>query len=203
MLKAQVTTGAANQQHREFARLALRHVDELFAAALRMTKNEKDAEDLVQEAYLRAYTFFHRFQEGSNCRAWLFKILTNTFINGYRKQRKDREITGALKIEPTLPRHIPADPPPPSADPGADQAGRYFGDEVQAALAALPVPFRTAVILADLHELSYAEIASVMGCATGTVMSRIFRARRLLANRLEQYAAERGVVNQRRALAAA
>jgi RNA polymerase sigma-70 factor (ECF subfamily) len=202
MLKALGTTGKSTEQHREFARLALRHVDELYAAAMRMTKNEKDAEDLVQEAYLRAYTFFHRFQAGSNCRAWLFKILTNTFINGYRKQRKDRELNGALKIEPSLPRHIPADPTPHNADPGLDRAGRYFGDEVQAALAALPVTFRTAVILADLHELSYAEIASVMGCATGTVMSRIFRARRLLASRLQQYAAERGVLNHRRALAA-
>jgi RNA polymerase sigma-70 factor (ECF subfamily) len=201
MLKGRGAT-TQSEQHREFAGLALRHVDELYAAAMRMTKNDKDAEDLVQETYMRAYTFFHRFQAGSNCRAWLFKILTNTFINGFRKRRKDKEITGALNVEPTLPRCMPADPAPPSPDPANDPNGRYFGDEVQAALAALPANFRTAVILADLHDFSYAEIAEAMGCAPGTVMSRIFRARRLLAERLSTYAAERGVVNQRRALAA-
>ena len=174
---------------KEFERVALPHLNELLGAALRFTKNPRDAEDLAQETFLKAYTFFNKFQAGTNCRAWLFKILHNTFINGYRRRVRERKTFVAADSE-LLERTPMLEEAPCGADPSNDRIGRYFSDEVMRALQQLPSDFRVAVVLADIHEMSYREIAVVMKCPAGTVMSRLFRGRKLLQSLLESYAKE-------------
>lgn len=176
-----------HSRHAEFERVALPHLNELLGAALRLTKNPRDAEDLVQEAFLKAYTFFDKFQAGTNCRAWLFKILHNTFINGYRRKVRERRTFVPAEVE-LLERASTPEEAPLGVDPENDQIGRYFSDEVKQALKQLPPDFRAAVVLADVHELSYKEIALAMGCPAGTVMSRLFRGRKLLQSLLAEYA---------------
>jgi RNA polymerase sigma-70 factor, ECF subfamily len=174
-------------RHSEFERVALPHLNELFGAGLRLTKNPRDAEDLVQEAFLKAYTFFDKFQAGTNCRAWLFKILHNTFINGYRRRVRERKTFVPAEAE-LIDRTATPEEPPSGIDPNNDRIGRYFSDEVKQALSQLPPDFRAAVVLADVHDLSYKEIALAMGCPAGTVMSRLFRGRKLLQGLLGDYA---------------
>lgn len=179
---------APQNRHDEFERVALPHAQDLFGAALRLTKNSRDAEDLVQEAYLKAYTFFDKFQPGTNCRAWLMKILHNTFINGYRRSTRERKTFVSAEIERLGSSMAAPNEPPPGADPNNDEIGRYFSDEVKKALGQLPPDFKEAVVLADVHDLSYKEIAAVMGCPAGTVMSRLFRGRKILQGLLGDYA---------------
>lgn len=178
---------ARHQRQAEFERVALPHCNELLGAALRLTKNQRDAEDLLQEVFLKAYTFFDKFQAGTNCRAWLFKILHNTFINGYRRQARERKTFVPVEAE-VLDRASRPEQAPLGVDPCNDEIGRYFSDEVKHALRQLPVEFRSAVVLADMHDLSYREIALIMGCPAGTVMSRIFRGRKMLQDLLGGYA---------------
>jgi RNA polymerase sigma-70 factor (ECF subfamily) len=185
-------------QRREiFARDALPYLDQLYSAALRYTRNPSDAEDLVQEAYAKAYSAFHQFQPGTNLRAWLYRILTNTYINSYRKQQRQ-------------PQEVSADGDWDSEDgefslydriAGASQAPaelevlrRLADDEVKQALADLPEQFRMAVYLADVEGFSYAEIAEIMGTPIGTVMSRLHRGRAALHRALYEYAAQRNLV---------
>jgi RNA polymerase sigma-70 factor (ECF subfamily) len=174
-------------RHQEFERVALPHLQELLGAALRLTKNPRDAEDLVQDAFLKAYTFFDKFEAGTNCRAWLFKILHNTFINGYRRRLRERRTFAPVEAE-FLERASQPEEPPCGVDPNNDEIGRYFSDDVKHALKQLPPDFRAAVVMADVHDLSYKEIAKAMGCPAGTVMSRLFRGRRLLQALLGDYA---------------
>jgi RNA polymerase sigma-70 factor (ECF subfamily) len=171
----------------EFERVALPHFQELLGAALRLTKNPRDAEDLLQEVFLKAYTFFDKFQTGTNCRAWLFKILHNTFINGYRRRTRERKTFVPVETE-VLERSSRPEEAPLGIDPNNDEIGRYFSDEVKRALRQLPSDFRTVVVLADMHDLSYREIATRMRCPAGTVMSRLFRGRKMLQDLLSGYA---------------
>ena len=178
---------------KEFEVLALDHIDGLYAAALRLTKDERDAEDLVQDAYLRAYRFFDKFERGTNMKAWLFKILTNTFINRYRRRVKERAAVDGPERDAVHARVISPDATQKAENPETHYIENLVSDEVLKAIDALPVDFRMVVILSDLQEFSYKEIAEILDCPVGTVMSRLFRGRRLLQQSLAWYAAERGI----------
>lgn len=177
----------------EFEVLAIGHLDPLFAAALRLTKNERDAEDLVQDTFLRAYRFFDKFERGTNIKAWLFKILTNTFINRYRRKVKERTIVEDER-ETVHERFMSRDVSENAANPEQYFFDRLLSDDVLKAIDALPLDFRMVVILADLQEFSYKEIAEILDCPVGTVMSRLYRGRKLLQKYLLGYAVEQGVV---------
>ena len=170
----------------EFDREVLTHRRELLGAAMRMTGRRAEAEDLVQEAVLRAWTFWARFQPGTNGRAWMHRILVNTFINGYRRRRREREILGEIKLEV---REEGA------WDRGVHRVpGEGLGDEVTAALGTLPSEFREVIVLVDLGDKSYKDAADLIGCPIGTVMSRLHRARRAMKRQLGEYAVCEGYV---------
>jgi RNA polymerase sigma-70 factor, ECF subfamily len=172
---------------------ALRHLDPLYATALRLTRRSVEAEDLVQETVLRAYAAFERFEPGTNCRAWIFRILMNTFINGYRRRRRERLLFDTSRDASVLEQVTRA--------PGhGDVADLALDDEVARALDELPEEYRSVVLLVDVGDLSYREVAHVLGCPLGTVMSRLHRARRALQRKLASYAEREGYV---RALAVA
>lgn len=176
---------------------ALTHIDALYGVALRLTKNERDAEDLVQDTCLKAFTHFDKYQRGTNCKAWLFKILTNTFINRYRRKSKEKVmLVDGADFRPLAERAVA--PPPNPLEVGAEDEGdwykKLFSDNVKEALEAVPTDFRMVVLLADLYDFSYKETAEIMGCPIGTVMSRLYRGRRLLAAALVEYALERGAI---------
>ena len=176
---------------------AMPHADALFGAAMRLTRSRRDAEDLVQDTLLKAYTNFHRYKPGTNCRAWLFRIQTNTFINRYRKKQRERvHLVDDTEGRP-LAERITARPDSefePRDETMDQKVQRLFGDEVSEALQRVPVDFRLAVLLADVHDFSYKECAEIMDCPIGTVMSRLYRGRRLLRAELAEYAMDRGVV---------
>jgi RNA polymerase sigma-70 factor (ECF subfamily) len=178
----------------DFEREALPHLPALYAAALRMTRHEKDAEDLVQDALLRAYRFFDTFEAGTNCKAWLFRILTNVFCNRYREREREHEIMNEAEASPANVEQFLAGAGADSADAEKALLGHMVSADVEKALAALPADFRMAVILADLEDFSYKEIAEIMECPAGTVMSRLYRGRKLLQQQLYAYAVEQGII---------
>jgi RNA polymerase sigma-70 factor (ECF subfamily) len=179
-----------------FAQEAMQHAGQLYSGALRMTRNKSDAEDLVQETYLRAYKGFGNFEAGTNLRAWLFRILTNTYINSYRaKQRRPQE-TELNEVEDLYMYRKIA---------GLDQASRsaedtlfdlFTDDEVKAALENLPEQFRLPVLLADVEEFSYKEIAEMLDIPIGTVMSRLHRGRKAMQKALADFATEQGLLTR-------
>ena len=179
---------------REFEEVALVHLDTLYRSALRLTHNRAEAEDIVQETCLRAFRNFHRFNPGTNCRAWLLTILRNIFLN--RVRRAGREVLeedlpaweSALETGPGL--------IPPSTNPEEEFLQTVLHGDVDRALKAVPLVYREAVILADLEGLSYKEVAEVLGCPIGTVMSRLSRGRHLLRQALSRFAREHGYVKE-------
>ena len=180
-----------------FEQTALIHLDELYASALRYTRNEKDAEDLVQETFLKAFTNFDRFEEGTNCRAWLFTILTNTFINKFRRKKKEREILNADDLRPIRQNFHNLDKAEFYQDPERGVLNKTFSQDMKDALSALPDEFRTVVVLADLNDFSYKEVAHILGCPVGTVMSRLFRGRKMMRKNLVEVAFERGIIRDK------
>jgi RNA polymerase sigma-70 factor (ECF subfamily) len=187
--------GRGRQARAAFEREVLPHLDALYGTAIRLTRNERDAEDLVQDALLRAYRFWHRFEQGTNCKAWLYKILTNTFITRYHKRRRETEVALAAATEEAVTQDILAREVSHAArDPEGALASRMLSDDVQRALDAIPEDFRLAVLLCDVEEFSYKEIAEIMACPVGTVMSRLYRGRRLLMRALHDYAVEQGII---------
>ena len=174
----------------------MQHAPQLYSAAMRMTRNRADAEDLVQETYLRAYRGFHGFEDGTNLRAWLFRILTNTYINSYRSKQRRVQETELNDVEDLyLYRRIS----------NVDQASRsaedtlfdlFTDDEVKAALENLPENFRLPVLLADVEEFSYKEIAEMLDIPIGTVMSRLHRGRKAMQRALADYATDRGMLSR-------
>src|SRR6185295_11620363 len=178
----------------EFEQLALEHMDALYASALRLTRSPRDAEDLVQDTYLKAFRFFDTFEKGTNIKAWMFKILTNTFINKYRRKVKEREIAEAPPEDIVLDRFLSTEQVRALQEPERDFFGKLLSDEVVEALDQVPVDFRMVVILADIQDFSYKEIAEIVGCPVGTVMSRLFRGRRILQKHLYDYAIREGVI---------
>lgn len=181
----------------EFEQIALVHLDELYATALRYAKNDKDAEDLVQETFLKAFTNFHRYEKGTNCRAWLFTILTNTFINKFRRKKKEREILGADDLRPIEQNFFNRERAEFYQNPEKGALHKTFSQDIQDALGLLPEEFRTVVILADLNDFSYKEIAHILDVPVGTVMSRLFRGRKMMRRHLVDVAYDRGIIRDR------
>ena len=178
---------------RLFEEQALQYTDQLYAAAMRMTRNPADAADLVQETYVKAFQAFAQFKQGTNLKAWLYRIQTNTFINTYRKKQRDPyqgtideledwQFGGAESATSTSSRSAEAE----AIDHLPDSA-------VKDALQAIPEDFRLAVYFADVEGFSYQEIADIMKTPVGTVMSRLHRGRRMLRERLSDYARDRGI----------
>jgi RNA polymerase sigma-70 factor (ECF subfamily) len=176
-----------------FEAQAMPFIDQLYAAAMRMTRNPSDAQDLVQETFVKAFASFKQFEQGTNLKAWLYRILTNTFINTYRKKQRepyqgtiddleDWQLGGAESTTATSSRSAEAE----AIDHLPDSA-------VKDALQSIPEDFRLAVYFADVEGFSYQEIAEIMKTPIGTVMSRLHRGRRLLRDLLAGYAAERGL----------
>ncbi len=174
----------------EFKKEALPHIGLLYNYAYKMTGNSDDADDLLQETYLRAYRFFHKFEKGTNCKAWLFRIMKNLFINNYRKNQKTPGQVDYDEIENFF-ETIKSE----RLDTGDLQEkvfNNLLDDEVTRALNSLQDDFKTVIILCDLEGLSYEEIADFVQCPIGTVRSRLHRARKLLAQKLYRYAKEKG-----------
>ena len=180
----------------DFAELAMPYMSGLYAAALRMTRNPADAEDLVQETYLRAYRGFGGFQEGTNLKAWLYKILTNTYINTYRAKKRRPEMETLDDVEDFyLYRRVGGlEAVAAERGPEAEVLDAIPEDAVKEAVEALPEQFRMAVLLADVEGFSYKEIAEIMDVPIGTVMSRLHRGRKQLQRRLWDLAETRGLV---------
>ena len=186
---------AVRHKRTEFEQVALVHFDALYGAAYRLTRNPRDAEDLVQDALLRAYRFWDSFQQDSNCKAWLLRIVTNTFINEYQRRKRSREVLDAATAEQdTTDGVLVHAAARDKQSPEGALIERSVSDDVQRALDQLPDDFRTAVILCDMQGLSYKEIAEIMHCPVGTVMSRLFRGRKLLASGLREFAVAEGYV---------
>lgn len=177
-----------------FERDAIAFVDPLYSAAMRMTRNPQDAEDLVQETFAKAYGAFHQFQEGTNLKAWLYRILTNTFINSYRKRQREpyQQMTDDIEDWQLARAESHTSSGLKSAEAVALE---HLPDtDVKQALQSIPEDFRLAVYLADVEGFSYKEIAEIMGTPIGTVMSRLHRGRGQLRSLLTDYARERGLV---------
>ncbi len=172
---------------------AMVHVDALYRTALRLTRNSADAEDLVQETYLKAHRFRNSFTPGTNLRAWLFRILTNSFINEYRKRSRQPETTDTGDLEDYYLFHrVKESGEDLGIDPEATVMRMFLDEEVRQALEELPEQYRVAVLLADVEGFSYKEIAEITDTQMGTVMSRLHRGRRLLQKKLWEYAQSRG-----------
>ena len=187
-----VVSRNTKKKHTEFEAEALPHMDVLYNFALRTTGNEDDARDLLQETYLKAYRFWDKYEKGTNIRAWLFRIMKNSYINRYRKETKEPDKVDYEDIE-NFYNTIRAE----STDPNDLQQqlyGNLLGDEVTKALQSLPDDFRTVVILCDIEGLTYEEIAEFVECPIGTVRSRLHRGRKLLQAKLFEYAKQQGMI---------
>lgn len=184
------TASTASIDPREFERQAMPFLTPLYNTALRMTRNAQDAEDLVQETYLRAYRSFEQFTPGTNLKAWLFRILKNSFINEYRRKKAQPAEEEFGAVEESFESRIDADRYPPTKNPEEVALERSMDENVKRALDELPPDYRMAVVLADLEEFSYREIAEILEIPIGTVMSRLYRGRKLLEEALLRYGRE-------------
>lgn len=176
---------------KEFEALVLEHLDMMYAVALRLTRNAADAQDLTQNTLVKALRFHTKFKEGTYIKAWLLTILRNTFINEYRRKVRRPtfvELSGTEAAEDRLPDPQVSFEPQPGH---TSDLLELLDDEVKGAIESLPDDFRNAVIMADIEDKSYKEIADIMGCPLGTVMSRLYRGRKLLRSQLMEYARER------------
>jgi len=190
-----MVTELKTEKHRAFEKEALPHADILYNYALRMTNDPADADDLVQETFLKAFRFWDKYEQGTNIRAWLFRILKNSYINRYRKVSKEPDTVDYDEVQ-----NFYASIRDDSADPNDLQQtifGNLLEDEVAGAIAELPEDFRTVVILSDIEGLTYEEIAEFVDCPVGTVRSRLHRGRKLLRARLFAYATEHGYVSKK------
>jgi RNA polymerase sigma-70 factor (ECF subfamily) len=180
----------------QFADEAMQYMSSLYSAALRMTRNPADAEDLVQETYLKAYRAFGSFKEGTNLKAWLYRILTNTFINSYRARRRRPEQSDLDDVEDLyLFRRLGGLEAVSAGRSAEEEVLEHFTEaDVKEAVESLPEQFRMAVLLADVEGFSYKEIAEILDIPIGTVMSRLHRGRKALQKALHQFGMERGLV---------
>ncbi len=180
----------------EFERVALPQLSHLYTSAFYLTKDKTEAEDLVQETYLRAFRFFHKFQPGTNCRAWLLSILRNLFINRYQQKKREAETVDWEKIDQGYDSMVEQGEKAERDNPEGLLSSQLMDEEVERALRELPEEYRTAIVIVDIEELSYEEAAKVMECAIGTIRSRISRGRRMLQVALRDYALERGLIKK-------
>ena len=186
-------SGSGADRRRRFEDEALPHLDALYTMALRLSRNPDDANDLLQETVLRAYRFFHQFESGTNCRAWMLTILFNNFRNGYRKSSREQPASSPEEFERKVEgESLRADPA--GSNPEALLSGQGMEGEVESALGSLPTEFREAILLVDVEELSYQEVSAVLNVPIGTVKSRVSRGRAILREALARFAKERGII---------
>ncbi|MAT58547.1 MAG: RNA polymerase subunit sigma [Ignavibacteriae bacterium] len=181
---------ALAKKYAEFEQEAMPHMDALYNFALRMTGDPEDADDLVQETYLKAFKFFDKFEKGTNCKAWMFRILKNSFINDYRKTSKEpdkvdyddiQNFYETIKSSDVKTQHVQE-----------DVFSQLLDDDISKAITNLPEDFRTVIILSDIEGFTYEEIADFVDCPVGTVRSRLHRARKMLYASLYDYAKDKG-----------
>src|SRR5450432_110310 len=181
-------------KHDPFADEALSHLDAMYGVACKLTRNPTEAEDLVQDAFVKAMRARDQFNTGTNLKAWLFRILTNTFINKYRRGGLERSVLEGPDADPLADGWVSANTMRHLREPETLALMPLVEGEIQRALDALPAEFRLAVVLCDVEEFSYEEIAQIMGCPIGTVMSRLHRGRKLLQKALYHHALAIGIV---------
>ncbi len=183
-------------KRKAFEKEALPHMDALYRTALRMVKNQNDAEDLVQEAFAKAYRFWDKFEPGSNCRAWLFKIMTNIFINEYRSKARSPVSVNVDEIDDFY-LYKQMDSLESGDNPEQVLFSKIFDDDVRKAIEDLPDDFKMVVILSFLEDFSYQEIAEITDLQLGTVKSRLHRGRKLLQKKLFDYAIKNGYIKDK------
>lgn len=193
--------GEENNSRKEFEDIAMEHVDSLYSMAMRLVFNKEEAEDLVQETYLKAYRFFNTFQKGTNIKAWLFKILRNTFINKYRKTANSPgeifyEDVESVNSNLAYKQENDAGELADTLESKCSELGNLMEDDVKHAIDSLPVEYKEAILLSDVEELSYNEIAEITNVPIGTVKSRLNRARKMLQKSLWEYAKDRGFIKR-------
>jgi RNA polymerase sigma-70 factor (ECF subfamily) len=194
MEKVNVQAKAEGITSWDFDSQVMPYLDSLYNTAYRMTRSAEDAEDLVQETYFKAYKYYDKFEEGTNLKAWLFKILKNTFINNYRRKKLEPRSVDFAEIEDSFERIVRRDANEQAVDPESEFFTGVLDDDVRKALESLPYDYRMVVILADLEDFSYKEIAEILDCPVGTVMSRLYRGRKLLEKALLKYARQHGYI---------
>ena len=191
-----LSEAADHQKGWDFEAAAMPFVDALYNTAYRMTRNPEDAEDLVQETYLKAYRYYDKFEEGTNFKAWLFKIMKNTFINNYRKRQQSPAFSDFADIEESFESQVNEDTVRQIKNPEEELLENVLDQDVQLALDRLPPDYRMVVVLADLEGFSYKEIADILEVPVGTVMSRLYRGRRLLEAAMLEFARDHGYLRE-------
>jgi len=192
-IAADFASETPEQRRARFERDAMQYVDQLYSAAMRMARNPSDAEDLVQEAYTKAFSAFHQYKPGTNLKAWLYRILTNTYINLYRKRQREPLQSNSDTIEDWQLARAESHTSTGLRSAEAEALDHLPDSDVKSALQSIPEEFRLAVYFADVEGFAYKEISDIMNTPIGTVMSRLHRGRKMLRDLLADYAADRGI----------
>lgn len=195
-----LTNKALQQRYADFEKEAVPHMDAVYNFALRMTGDEDDADDLVQETFMKAFRFFDKFERGTNCRAWLFRIMKNSYINDYRKQKAEPDKVDYEDVQNFYEKIKSDEIDSKHFEP--DAFSNLLDDEISKAITELPEDFRTVIILSDIEGFTYDEIADFVDVPVGTVRSRLHRARKMLYTQLYDYARGRGFIKKKKSVRA-